>query len=237
MNKTESGLSLESLEKLHGDELAKISHALKTPLTSIIGFASAILNDPDMSRETSVEFSKIIIAEGERLSRFVDELLYISFGDTNPAREGKDLVDPAALVQTALRIVSAKVNQPSSRFEVHLDGFPLTVALEKEFAIKMLCNVFNNAARFSAHHSPVIIKGSMGANCMVLQVISRRHGFNLDLRTSGTRTPGDLEAIGLARTKYMLSLHGGDMTVNTVDHNKTAITLVFSLNSIREYAA
>ena len=234
MNRIENGLSLGSIERLHGDELAKISHALKTPLTSIIGFASAILNDPDISRETSVEFSKIIMTEGERLSRFVDELLYISFGESASDQEKLEPVEPTALVQTALRIVCAKVNQPASRFETKVEGLPPMVRLEKEFVIKMLCNVINNAARFSTHHSLVTIKGSAEADHLALQIVSRRHGLNLGLRTANTRVTADIEAIGLARTKYMLSLHGGTMTVLTVDHNKTSINLTIPIEPIRQ---
>jgi len=229
MNRLEGGLSLESIERLHGDELARISHALKTPLTSIIGFASAMLNDPEISHETSVEFSRIIKSEGERLSRFVDELLYISFGDSSKTHEAVEPVDPVALVQTAVRVVSAKMNQPSSRFEMQIESLPHSVHLEKEFVIKMLCNVISNAARFSAHHSPVTINGSLNSGRLSLQIISLRRGFNLDLRTASFPASGDIEAIGLARTRHLLSLRRGDLAVDTVDHNKTAVSLLFPL--------
>lgn len=223
--KTRTGtISLESVERLHGEELARISHALKTPLTSIIGFTSAILNDPSMERETWAEFMKIVKSEGERLSRFVDEMLYVSFGNTEAmgAAEGETTV--TNLVDTALRVACTRMNQPSARFKTIIDHPNMSILTDREFAIRIIGNVLGTAARFSSHNSEIQIKADVLDHQLSLQIRSRRRGTSLHLRMSSAN-PDDAEVTGLARTRFLLSMRGGTLGVRHEENGETTILI------------
>ncbi|GJQ20772.1 MAG: hypothetical protein HBSIN02_11270 [Bacteroidia bacterium] len=215
MKHNHASLTLASIERLHGTELARISHALKTPLTSIIGFTSAILDDATIDRKTCAEFVRIIKTESERLSRFVEELLYVSFAnpDTPPAL--KQRTSPSTVMRTAVRLAATTLNQPQSRFILkEMDHVETPVELDREFVTKMLVNVFSNAARFSPGIGSISITGHLQENFFVCRVASRRRGRNLDIRTTpGNLSATDIEALGLARTRHMLALRGGSLTI------------------------
>ncbi|MEX1138335.1 MAG: HAMP domain-containing sensor histidine kinase [Bacteroidota bacterium] len=228
MKNPTGGVSLESLERLHGEELARISHALRTPLTSIIGFTSAILNDPSMERETWSEFMRIVKSEGERLSRFVDEMLYVSFGNSEAFAASEANTTVIDLVDTALRVACARMNQPSARFETQIGNPKALILTDREFAIRIIGNAVGTAARFSSHNSQIHIKAEAKDNQLSLQIRSQRRGSSLHLRMSSV-TPGDVEAAGLARTKFLLTMRGGTLGVRHEENGETTIMIALPL--------
>jgi K+-sensing histidine kinase KdpD len=232
MKQVHASLALASIERLHGSELARISHALKTPLTSIIGFTSAILSDPTMDRETCIEFARIIKSEGERLSRFVEELLYISFIDADASPSKQQITQPSTLMRTAVRVVSANLDQPQTRFNTLVSGLESPIEVDREFILKMLVNVLSNAAKFSVQGARISVSGRVQGDLLVYQVSSFRRGRNLDLRSApGSFSLADTEALGLARTKHMLALRGGTLSVFSNPGEQTTVEVAFPLPS------
>ena len=67
-----------NLEKMRRDFIANVSHELKSPLTSLIGFVETLQNTPDIPKNTSVKFLKIMEEESKRMSRLIDDLMSLS---------------------------------------------------------------------------------------------------------------------------------------------------------------
>jgi two-component system phosphate regulon sensor histidine kinase PhoR len=66
---------IRRLEKIRSDFVANASHELKTPVTSIRGFAETLLDGAMYEEETLQSFLKIIYNESERLQRLIDDIL------------------------------------------------------------------------------------------------------------------------------------------------------------------
>lgn len=209
-----STLSPQTLARLRGAELSHISHALRTPITSIVGFADAILSDPHLAKEEKEEFARIIKAEGERLSKFVDELLYASY-------VSRDFDDPTqwdlgTAVSIAFHGVSifAVSRSIALTHDVPSSCPPLTT--EKEFVISMLSNILTNAIWHAPEQSAISVNASMTPKECEIRVHTRRVQA-----PSGT----DAAHIGLARTKYALELHGASLDVQCEDNSETVVTM------------
>ena len=69
---------LKNLEQMRKDFVANVSHELKTPITSIKGFAETLLDGAMHNKETLEAFLKIILTESERLQNLVHDLLDLS---------------------------------------------------------------------------------------------------------------------------------------------------------------
>ena len=69
---------LKRLEKMKSDFVSNVSHELKTPLTSISGFAETLLDGAYKSEENCRYFLRIIKQETDRMTRLINELLYLS---------------------------------------------------------------------------------------------------------------------------------------------------------------
>lgn len=69
---------LTELNRMKSEFVSNISHELRTPLASIIGFSETISSDPNMPTEMRNEFNEIILNEGKRLAKLINEMLDIS---------------------------------------------------------------------------------------------------------------------------------------------------------------
>ncbi len=213
-------ISAETLARLRGAELSRISHALRTPITSIVGFADAILSDPTIAREEKEEFAKIIKAEGERLSKFVDELLYASFAAKEaPQRRHWDI---GPVVSAAFHDVSLAAASRSITLRYEMGSACSGLSVEKEFVIRILGNILINAVWHAPEETEITVGGEASSTELVLTIQSlRKHeGRN-----------ADADAIGLARTRYVLGLQGGSLEVAEVRSKETKVTMRLPLKS------
>ena len=80
------------LENMRTDFAANVSHELKTPLTSISGFVETLKSNENIDKDTRNRFLTIIEGESDRLTRLIDDILFISF------LEGKDGVPVEVVV-------------------------------------------------------------------------------------------------------------------------------------------
>lgn len=83
------------LARIRADLVANVSHELKTPVTSIHGFAETILNEKLVSDPTGRHFVEIIYRESRRLMRLVNDLLDLSYLE----------LDPNAIVKQPINLV------------------------------------------------------------------------------------------------------------------------------------
>lgn len=74
---------LEELNKLKNEFISNVSHELRTPLASIVGFAETMASDEDLPQEAIKEFNGIILTEGKRLAKFINEVLDFSKLETD----------------------------------------------------------------------------------------------------------------------------------------------------------
>lgn len=209
-----ASISALTIARLRGEELSNISHALRTPLTSIVGFADAILNDPALAKDQEEEFVRIIKSEGEKLSKFVDELMYasISAKEMTPA-ESWDVV---AIITSAFHNVSVPAASRSLTLRHNVPSDLPRLLLAKEFAIRMLDNVLTNAIRYASQSSEIVVDADVFGSNLLLSVHSDRQ---LSV------TIGEVPHLGLARTMYLVSLHGGSLLYEKSPDNKAIVTL------------
>ena len=101
------------LDEMRKEFVADVSHELKTPITSIIGYADT-LQDGEYDEETTKKFLNVISQEGRRMSNLVSDLLTLSRYDTNKVQKEVtefDLGELAKKCQEKLRIEIEKKKQ------------------------------------------------------------------------------------------------------------------------------
>jgi len=155
---------LKELDKMKSAFLSSVSHELRTPLTSILGFAKLIYKDfrkfflplaEDRSKlkkkgariEDNVS---IIIAEGERLTRLINDVLDLAKIESGRI-EWKDVEFAASefLEQAARAVEGQFASRPSVEFCKEIsDDLPL-IAADKDRLIQVVINLLNNAAKFT----------------------------------------------------------------------------------------
>lgn len=218
-------ISVRSVVHMHGRELSRISDALRTPLTSIVGFAEAILSDPSMEANRRAEFTRIIKAEGERLSKFVDEILYLSFSDPETFEREQTEFAVSFLVDTAIQVASARTERVTLTFSNETPAAPLTVRSDKQFLLTILSNVLNNTARFLAADETIRVRAHCAHSKLHVTVTARRRNV---------QHPHSIEFLGLARTEYLIALRGGSLRTTTLDSGETCVEVILPVSPIEK---
>lgn len=136
------------LDNMRKEFVADVSHELKTPITSIIGYADT-LQDGEYDEETTKKFLSVISSEGRRMASLVSDLLTLSRYDTNRMKKEVsefDLGDLAKKCKEKLEIEIEKKNQNVECYETA--DVPLITA-DKSGIERVILNVLSNAIKYT----------------------------------------------------------------------------------------
>ncbi len=110
---------MRRLEAVRRDFVANVSHELKTPLTSISGYAETLLTDrPD--RETTTQFLGRILGNARRMQELVDDLLDLSRIESGRWQPARTVLDVEAVAREAWAALAARSEAQSAQFTDHV---------------------------------------------------------------------------------------------------------------------
>jgi two-component system phosphate regulon sensor histidine kinase PhoR len=214
---------LKRLEVMRRDFVANVSHELKTPLTTIQGFAETLLDGALQDQQRASEFLSVIAKQADRLALIVDDLLILTRLENSPPQAGElREVDLGELAATVVAAFSARARElkvklqlethPSSRLWV----FPLLLE-------QALGNLLDNALKFSPAGSRVTLEIRSDVESVWIEVRDTGPGiseadqqrvFERFYRAEATRaTTGT--GLGLAIVKHILLIHRGTVTLSS----------------------
>ena len=150
--------SLERAEKERRELIANVSHELKTPMTTITGFADGIL-DGTIPRDKQDSYLRTISSEAKRLSRLVRGMLDISqlqSADTTKARSGS--FDAAEVVRVTLLSLEKKITDRKLDVDLHLPEENIVVRGDQDAIMQVMYNLIENAAKFADEGTCLVIE-------------------------------------------------------------------------------
>ena len=130
--------------RMRADLLRSVSHDIRTPLTSIIGSTSAVLDNPDLSTEDRRTLLQDVKQEAQWLIRVVENLLSIT-------RIGSDQAELAKQPEPAEEVLAeaaqkARKRLPDIKFSVEVPDDLLMVPMDPILIEQVLSNLIENAA-------------------------------------------------------------------------------------------
>ncbi len=139
---------LQSLDRLKDDFMSSVTHELRTPLTSIRALSELMRDDPEMDAEQRQQFLALVVAEAERLSRLVNQVLDMAKIESGQADWLSADVDFAALLQQALQTTTELFRERRAVVQLHCDtGLP-TLRADPDRLLQVVINLLANAAKF-----------------------------------------------------------------------------------------
>jgi signal transduction histidine kinase len=165
-NLNKARLDAEAADKAKSNFLSMVSHELRTPLTSVLGFAKIIrrkLNAkvaPDIDsraqkagkalEQINVNLD-IIVAEGERLTDLINDVLDLAKLESGRMEWKMDVLDPQALINQSVAATSPLFQQKGLPCVVELQpGLPHILG-DKDRLMQVLVNLLSNAVKFTDH--------------------------------------------------------------------------------------
>ena len=150
--------SLESAEARRSEFIANISHELRTPMTTIAGFADGIL-DGTIPREEEDKYLRSIRDETRRLSRLVREMLDLSqmrSRASDPAR--RTVFDLTELICQTMLSFEDRASKKHLDVDPQLPDDPIMVTADKDAITQIIYNLIDNAVKFACAGSCIVIK-------------------------------------------------------------------------------
>ncbi len=155
---TRANEQLKSLDRLKDDFVSSVTHELRTPLTSIRALAELLRDDVDMPAVQRRQFVGIIVAESERLSRLVNQVLDMAKIESGHADWHEAPVDMRALLQQAISTTAELFRERGAAVTLILPDRPPAGAArpdpvrqlhaDSDRLMQVVLNLLTNAAKF-----------------------------------------------------------------------------------------
>ena len=208
---------LSETERLRAALLSSVSHDLRTPLVSIIGAATSLIEAGDaVGRDGQRQLAETIREEGERLNRYVQNLLDMTRITYGALSLKKEWVEPRELVGRAVR----QLRQELRGFEVAID-VPLTLPVVKADPVLLeqaLVNVLDNAAKYAPAGTAITVSAARLDHSVRFAVndegpgipeADRSRVFDMFYRVRDGDGGSKGTGLGLAIARGILEAHGG----------------------------
>ncbi len=221
-------------ERLRGSLLSSVSHDLRTPLTSISGAASILMEqDETLPREMRKELLQTVHTESERLNRQVSNLLQMTRVEAGSLKVTKEQQPLEETLGAALRRLDKTLKGRPIR--VHAPPDLPMVPADAVLLEQVFFNLLDNAAKYTPPDSPLDISARAGNEAVVVEIADRGPGFadgdeervfDKFYRGQALRTqPGT--GLGLAICSGIIRAHGG--TISAANRDGGGAVFRFSL--------
>src|SRR4029077_10609979 len=161
---------VENARRVQRDFLANVSHELKTPLTSLIGFSQALI---DGSLKTGAEqrrAAQIVHEESERVLRMAQELLDLARVEAGTMSMHITTVDLAGQLEQELEIVRPRATSRELTLSIEVAPELPPVAADPERLHQVLGNLLDNAVKYAPTGTPVRIAAKADGSSVELMV-------------------------------------------------------------------
>lgn len=227
---------LRRLEMVRRDFVANVSHELKTPLTSISGYAETLTHDqPDP--ETTQRFLSVILSNARRMQRLVDDLLDLSRIESGRWQPAPEPLEAALVARDVWTLLAERAQQRQVAFQAVIGPDAGVVYADPDALRQVLSNLFDNALRYTP-----------AGGRISLETLREDGGVTLRVRDTGSGIPNEHlpriferfyradphrsreeggTGLGLAIVRHLIEAHDGHISATSEVGRGTVISCWF----------
>jgi signal transduction histidine kinase len=140
---------LKSLDRLKDDFMSSVTHELRTPLTSIRALSEMMRDDDTMETAQRQQFLGIIVAEAERLSRLVNQVLDMAKIEAGHAEWHNTAVDMRELLEQAAGSMAELLRERGITLQLDLPPRVAPLQADADRITQVVLNLLSNAAKYA----------------------------------------------------------------------------------------
>ena len=222
-------------EEMREQFVSTASHELRTPLANIRAYAETLSVADGLDVQKQKEFCNTIHSEAARLGRFVDDLLDVTRMQVGSMTLNRHETDIARLIDDVCAKIAGQVAQNHITFNTEFPPKIPEVAVDKDKLSAALVNLLGNALKYSPEGGEINFRVERAQNQLSFSVEDSGigiaaeelpHIFDKFFRSDDDRVQSLTgTGLGLAFTKEVARLHGGDVTVHSELDKGTRFTL------------
>jgi signal transduction histidine kinase len=215
----------DQLDRLKDDFVLTASHELRSPLTSVQGFAELLMLERDSLTPKQVETVEIILDNCRHLVRLLNDLLDLARSDAGRLGLRLAPTELAPLIEDAVRLMRAQTEAASQTLTERIEPDLPVIEAEPDRVRQVLVNLITNAHEYSPVGASIVVAAHGYGGGVEVAVTDNGPGIpaqqlehiferftrgdaGLTQRVGGT-------GLGLAISKSLVELHGGTIEVDS----------------------
>lgn len=222
------------LDNMRKEFVADVSHELKTPITSIMGYSDTLL-EGEYDKETQERFLKVIATESRRMAKLVTDLLTLSRFDNNQILQEKTKFDLGELVKQCQNNLEIQISQKKHKVECFVTADVPPVYADKEGIERVVINILTNAIKYTPEGGNIKIYVGFVYNDAYIKVIDNGLGIPEDdlkriferfyrVDKARTRKMGGT-GLGLSIAKEILDRNNGNIDIKSEEGKGTEVVI------------
>ncbi len=136
------------LDNMQKELVADVSHELKTPITSIMGYADTLL-EGEYDKETENKFLNVIATEARRMAKLVTDLLTLSRYDNNNKSANKETFDLGDLVKKCQDKLAIEIKKKNHKVNCFVTADVPPVYADKYDIERVVLNILSNSIKYT----------------------------------------------------------------------------------------
>ena len=221
---------LQSTENLQKEFINNVSHEIKTPISSIEGFAK-FLKEDNLSKEEREEYSNIIIEESERLSNLTSKMLKLSKLHNQEIIVNKQEIMVAEQIRKAISVLEHKWSQKDIKINVSLQE--IMILGDEDLIFQVWMNLIENAIKFSKQNGKIDIKLIKEKSNIIVTIKDYGIGMSEDelekiferFYQIDKSHSEEGSGLGLAIVKRIIELSNGSIRIESKENKGTIVTV------------
>ncbi|GGD62839.1 sensor histidine kinase [Paenibacillus nasutitermitis] len=213
---------LQQLEQMRREFVANVSHEVQSPLTSISGYALA-LKQVDLPFDERSRYLDIIIAEANRMSKMSNSLLLLSLLESQSQQQRLTTFSLDEQIRRVIVAIQPQWSARNIRFELNLKAVRLSA--DHDQLNQVWTNLLGNSIKFSKDGGVIHVSIKQDIKSVTIQISDKGIGIPLEDqkriferffkadRSHSRKYDGS--GMGLAIVKQIVSLHQGDIRVES----------------------
>ncbi len=232
--------STEAANNAKSEFLASMSHDLRTPLNSIMGFAQLMKDRTfgPLGHSNYDDYAGLIYDSGNLLVSLINDILDISKIEAGKFSLNKETVNPATLIETTLNMIAPQASVKGLALNQEFENDLPSLHADPRALSQVLGNMLSNAVKFTPEGGSITIEaGFANSGQLQIKVIDTGIGMSeQDIerayrpfeQASGIY-PHNQEGTGLGvhLSRNLMELHGGTLEIESQLGEGTTITLCF----------
>lgn len=212
------------LDNMQKELVADVSHELKTPITSIMGYADTLL-EGGYDDETQAKFLNVIASESRRMARLVTDLLTLSRYDSNKKKTQKESFDLGELVKRCQEKLAIEIKKKGHKVNCFVTADVPLVYADKDDIERVVLNILTNSIKYTPDNGEIKIYVGFVYNDAYIKIFDNGMGIPEDdlsriferfyrVDKARTREMGGT-GLGLSIAKEILDKNGGSIDIKS----------------------
>ena len=222
------------LDNMRKEFVADVSHELKTPLTSILGYSETLATS-EYDKDLQEKFLNVISSEAIRMTKLVNDLLTLSKFDNDKTEWEKIEFDLGELVKQCQENLQIEMDKKKQKVECFVTANVPAVYADKDGIERVVLNILSNSIKYTGEGGIIKIYVGFVYNDAYIKVIDNGIGipeedlsriFERFYRVDKARTRAmGGTGLGLSIAKEILDKNGGRIDIKSKVHEGTEVVI------------